>query len=42
MAIPGSEEKIALLALRVATGQRLWHPLDRTAFDVANFDNGDD
>ena len=27
-AIPGSEEKIRVLAQRVKSGQELWHPLD--------------
>ena len=29
---PGSHEKIELLRQRVANGEHLWHPLDRTQY----------
>ena len=32
-ALPGSNEKLDILATRVAQGQPLWHRRDRTSFD---------
>lgn len=32
-ALPGSEEKLKLLAERVGEGLPLWHPEDRIAYD---------
>lgn len=33
-ALPGTDEKIAVLAQRVANGECLWHPLDGIRFEV--------
>lgn len=32
-AMPGSKEKISLLAERIADGLPLWHPEDRRSYD---------
>jgi hypothetical protein len=32
-AVPGSEEKLAVLAERVRQGLPLWHPADRSGWD---------
>lgn len=32
-ALPGSHEKLEVLALRVAKGLPLWHPNDRCTYD---------
>lgn len=32
-ALPGSEDKLAILAQRVARGLPLWHPADRISYD---------
>ena len=32
-ALPGSDEKLAVLARRVERGLPLWHPCDRRVFD---------
>ena len=32
-ALPGTEEKLAILSARVARGLPLWHPRDRRTFD---------
>jgi hypothetical protein len=34
-ALPGSHEKLEILAQRVARGLPLWHPADRRSFDDA-------
>jgi hypothetical protein len=34
-ALPGSNEKLEVLAQRVAKGLPLWHPADRRTFDDA-------
>ena len=33
IALPGSEEKIAILASRAQDGLPLWHPSDRRSYD---------
>jgi hypothetical protein len=33
VAMPGTDEKLDILALRVQQGQPLWHRRDRTSFD---------
>jgi hypothetical protein len=33
VALPGSEEKLGILAMRVQQGHPLWHRRDRTSFD---------
>lgn len=35
LAMPGTEEKLAVLAARVQAGLPLWHGLDRTEYDDA-------
>ena len=37
-ALPGSNEKLEILALRVARGLPLWHPEDRRTYDDSNAD----
>ena len=32
-ALPGSDEKLEILARRVSEGQPLWHPQDRRTYD---------
>jgi len=32
-ALPGTEEKLNILAERIRQGLPLWHPLDRRSFD---------
>jgi hypothetical protein len=32
-ALPGSDEKVDILAIRVQGGQPLWHPHDRRTYD---------
>ena len=32
-ALPGSQEKLNILARRLATGLPLWHPEDRRSYD---------
>ena len=32
-ALPGSDEKLQILASRVREGQPLWHPSDRRTYD---------
>ena len=34
-AMPGSDEKLAILARRVQSGLPLWHPKDRRVYDDA-------
>ena len=34
-ALPGSDEKLRILARRVQSGLPLWHPEDRQAYDDA-------
>jgi hypothetical protein len=35
-ALPGSEEKIRVLAQRAERGEQLWHPLDRRGQDATS------
>lgn len=35
-ALPGTEEKLAILAARVRQGLPLWHPEDRRSYDDSN------
>lgn len=35
-ALPGTQEKLGVLALRVEQGLPLWHPSDRRSFDEAD------
>ena len=37
-ALPGSEEKLKLLAERVGEGLPLWHPADRRSIDDSDLD----
>jgi hypothetical protein len=37
-ALPGTHEKVAVLAQRVALGLPLWHPRDRKAYDESAAD----
>ncbi|MEC9091899.1 MAG: hypothetical protein VX438_04280 [Planctomycetota bacterium] len=32
-ALPGSDDKLRILAERIADGLPLWHPRDRTSYD---------
>lgn len=38
-ALPGTGEKLAILAARVQQGLPLWHPHDRRTFDDAESEN---
>ena len=37
-ALPGTDEKLTILADRVQQGLPLWHPSDRQSFDDADVD----
>ena len=41
-ALPGTEEKLMILAKRVQQGLPLWHPSDRQTFDEHNNDDEHD
>ena len=38
-ALPGSDEKLAILSERLLSGQPLWHPSDRLHHDETNTDS---
>ena len=38
VALPGSDEKLTVLAERIADGVPLWHPSDRQTYDDADRD----
>jgi hypothetical protein len=37
-ALPGTDEKLAILATRVRSGLPLWHPSDRRTYDDCEID----
>lgn len=38
-ALPGTDEKLAILAERIQRGQPLWHPHNRRSFDDTESEN---